>query len=125
MLVEVKTDHNIPGTEDWIRDVRAEVAGRLARFEARITRVDVFLSDLNAAKAGIDKRCVIEAHVAGLQPLAANEEAALLADAIAGAAHKLERMIAKHIEKRGDHKGATSFSGDREADGTPGSGNRG
>jgi ribosome-associated translation inhibitor RaiA len=112
MLVEVKADHNVRGGEDWIREVQAEVADRLARFEARITRVDVFLSDVNGAKAGIDKRCVIEAHVAGLQRLAVNEEAAQLDDAISGAALKLERMIAKHVDKRGDRKGAPSFSGD-------------
>jgi len=112
MLVQVKTDNNISGSENLISEVQSEVAGVLDHYVERITRVDVFLSDMNAKKSGIDKRCVMEAHVAGLQRLAAEHQASTLMEAVSGAVERLERIIGKTIERRGDHKGSVSMSGD-------------
>jgi hypothetical protein len=60
----------------------------------RLTRVEVHLSDVNAAKHGVDdKRCLLEARLAGLQPLAVSHEAESLRSAITGATRKLVRSL--------------------------------
>jgi ribosome-associated translation inhibitor RaiA len=74
--------------------VQGVIEGRLERFEGSITRVEVHLFDLNSGKFGErDKRCTMEAQLAGMGPIAAIHEASTLAEAIHAAADKLERAV--------------------------------
>ncbi|MDX9740055.1 MAG: HPF/RaiA family ribosome-associated protein [Gammaproteobacteria bacterium] len=104
MHVQVNTDGNVQGREDVTERVRATVSDGLARFADRLTRVEVHLSDENSAKAGADdKRCLIEARVAGMDPVVASHNAAALPVAIDGALDKLRRALDSAIgrlEKR-------------------------
>ncbi len=94
MQVLVNSDHHIHGGEDLSERVEGVVRGTLERFADRITRVEVHLNDLNSHKTGDrDKRCLMEARVAGLKPIAASHEAPTMAEAIHGAADKLERAL--------------------------------
>lgn len=67
----------------------------MKRFGDQITRVEVHLSDENSDKKSgkKDKRCLIEARLAGLQPLAVSHEAATMEHAVDGAVDKLMRSI--------------------------------
>ncbi|RYF28314.1 MAG: HPF/RaiA family ribosome-associated protein [Comamonadaceae bacterium] len=94
MQVQVNTDDHIQGGESLNQWVQDETASRLARFREHVTRVDVFLSDVDAGKSGAgDKRCVIETRAAGRQPLAVNAEADKIADAFTAAVDKLARAL--------------------------------
>lgn len=98
MQVQVHTDGNIQGREDVTDRVRTTVADALARYADRITRVEVHLSDENSAKAGADdKRCLLEARVAGMQPIVASHNASALPIAIDGALDKLRRALSSAI----------------------------
>ena len=100
MQVLVNSDHHIVGGEDLTERVRGVVEGRLDRFEGRITRVEVHLSDLNGSKLGErDKRCLMEARIGGMKPIAVSHEAPTLTEAIHAAADKLERAIAHTLGK--------------------------
>ena len=91
MHVEVNTDNHIDGTDELSRLVEAEVEGTLGRFGDQIIRVIVQLNDTNSHKSGDrDKRCLMEARIAGHQPVAVSHEAATLEDAIGATAEKLE-----------------------------------
>ena len=80
MQIQVHTNDNIQGGESLIRWAQDEAAAKLARFREHVTRVELFLSDVDAGKSGVDdKRCVIEARPAGRQPVAATAEAAKVA----------------------------------------------
>ena len=71
MQIQVNTDNNITGREDVVRLVHSSVEGTVGRFSDRITRVEAHLSDTNSHKSkGDDKRCLLEARLAGLQPIA-------------------------------------------------------
>lgn len=95
MQVLVNSDHHIVGGEDLTGRVQGVVEGRLDRFEGRITRVEVHLNDLNGSKFGErDKRCVMEARIGGMKPIAVSHEAPTVTEAIHAAADKLERAIA-------------------------------
>jgi len=94
MKIQVNTDHNIHGGEDVVRLVNASVEGAVGRYGDRLTRVEAHLSDENSLKSGSDdKRCMLEARLAGLQPIAVSHQAATLELAVSEAADKLQRLI--------------------------------
>lgn len=95
MIIQVQTDNHIEGGSDLLRRIETEVGISLDRFAGRITRVQVHLSDDNGTKKGgaDDKRCVLEARLAGLQPLAVSHQAATVAQAVDGAVDKLTRSL--------------------------------
>ncbi|MEO6444074.1 MAG: HPF/RaiA family ribosome-associated protein [Gemmatimonadaceae bacterium] len=114
MQVQVNTDKNIDGKEELIRGVEAEVVGTLGRFADQITRVEVHLSDVNAAKGGgDDMRCLMEARLAGRQPVAVSHEAATLEEAVNGAADKMKRSLDSTLGRLGEQKGLSSYGGDQ------------
>ncbi len=114
MQVQVHTDNHIKGSEELVSKVEGEVRGVIDRFHDQITRVEVHLHDLNGAKKGDHHmRCLMEARVAGYQPLAVSCEAATLDEAVTGAAVKLEHSLEHTIGKLSQHKGRTSFGGEQ------------
>ena len=106
MQVLVNSNHTIDGGEDLTERVQGVVEGRLDRFEGRITRVEVHLNDLNGSKLGErDKRCMMEARIGGMKPIAVSHEAPTLTEAIHAAADKLERAIEHALGKLEDTAG--------------------
>lgn len=115
MQIQVHTDNHIHGSEGLTRHVEATVEGALDRFAERITRVEVHFKDENSSvKSGDnDKRCVMEARLAGLQPISVSHDGATLEQALDGAADKLEKILDRTLGRLEDSKGRTSFSGDQ------------
>jgi ribosome-associated translation inhibitor RaiA len=114
MLVQVITDNHIQGSDDLSRSIEDGLQQELAHFAERITHVEVHLYDLNGPKAGEDKRCMMEARLAGLTSVTASHEADNLDEAIDGASEKLHRVIEHRLGRLNNPKGrATSFGGDQ------------
>src|SRR5437763_5841760 len=114
MYVEVKTDNHIDGSDALSDRVTAEVEAALDRFGDQVIRVIVQLNDTNSHKSGDrDKRCLMEARIAGHQPVAVSHEAPSLEAAIAAAAEKLERSLDHILGKLGQKKGRISHGGDQ------------
>jgi ribosomal subunit interface protein len=94
MHIEISTDNHIEGHEKLAAHVKEVVEHSLGRFNDRITRVEVHLSDENSDKSGQDdKRCVMEARLKGLHPTAVSCQAASLGQAVDGAVDKLKRSL--------------------------------
>jgi ribosome-associated translation inhibitor RaiA len=94
MQILVNSDNHIKGGESAADRVQTIVQGAVERFQSRITRIEVHLSDTNGPKHGDrEKRTVIEARVAGLRPIAVAHEAPTLLEAIEGASDKLTRAL--------------------------------
>lgn len=94
MQIQVNTDNNVDGHDGLTLHVRTVVEGALHRFAHQITRVEVHLGDENGDKSGgDDKRCMMEARLAGRQPTAVTHHAPSVHQAIDGAAEKLERAL--------------------------------
>ncbi|MGN6133306.1 MAG: HPF/RaiA family ribosome-associated protein [Aureliella sp.] len=115
MQVRVHTDNHIDGSQRLAEHVESVLEDSLSRFGERVISVEVHLTDENSsAKSGdADKRCAIEARLAGLQPIAVSHQAGLIDQAINGAAEKLERALDHKLDRLSDHKGRTSYSGDQ------------
>lgn len=110
MQIHVNTDSHIDGREALVRHVEAEIATALERFSDQITRVEVHLSDQNGSNSGdADKRCLIEARLAGHPSVVVTHDGATGEEALDGAAKKLHRSLASILERAHDHKGAASI----------------
>jgi len=94
-------------SEAIVTKATAEIESAMSLFADQVTRVEVHLHDDNGPKAGVDKRCVLEIRLAGLQPLAVEHTAADLYEAITGATGKAERAVRhkleRHDAKRSSH----------------------
>ena len=106
MLIQVNTDKNIVGNEELRRRVNDSVQGALGRYNDRITRVEVHLSDQNSGErgGGNDKRCTIEVRLEGRQPTAVSHEAPSVDQAIDGAVDKASRSIESTLERLTDER---------------------
>ena len=106
MQVQVHTNDHIQGGESLALWIQEEAAARLARFREHITRVEVFLTDVDAGKSGVnDKRCRLEARVTGRQPVAVTDEADKMANAFIGAVDKLARALDADLGRAKDRHG--------------------
>ncbi len=103
MQIQINTDRNIEGGSDLRQQVEGNLNSRLERFSEQVTRLEVHLSDQNSdQKSGEnDKRCLLEARVAGLQPITVNESASTVKQAVDGAVVKLVRSLDSMLGKLG------------------------
>lgn len=102
MQIQVDTDRHIEGSAKLRQEVESVVQHALGRFSDRITRVAVFLSDENSSqKSGdIDKRCVIEARLGGVQPITVSHRGSSLDQTLQGAAGKLEKTLKRTLGRK-------------------------
>jgi ribosome-associated translation inhibitor RaiA len=111
MQIQINTDHNIEGREKLADYLKGVIEDALSRFSDRITRIEVHISDQNGDKRGqTDKRCMLEARLAGRQPTSVTHQAATVEQAVDGAADKLARLIEGTLERLHDrdrHRTAT------------------
>ena len=106
MQVQVHTDNKIQGGESLAHWIQEEASTRLGRVREFITRVEVFLSDVDGGKSGAnDKRCRLEARPAGRQPVTVTADADKVADAFTGAAEKLVRALDNDLGRVKDRSG--------------------
>ncbi|MEO8181866.1 MAG: HPF/RaiA family ribosome-associated protein [Deltaproteobacteria bacterium] len=105
MQIQVNTDSSIESSEKLIAHVQSVVEATLDRFNQRVTRVEVHLSDENKAKGGHDdQRCLLEARLAGRLPTAVTHRAETLHEAVAGAAEKLKRSLESTLGRVDAHR---------------------
>ena len=114
MQILLHTDNHIQGSTELTSFVEGIVEGTLGRFSDRMTRVEVHLTDESSStkSSDDDKRCVIEARLAGLQPIAVRHHGATLEQALEGAAEKMEKTLERKLGRLDDPKGRTSFAGE-------------
>jgi ribosome-associated translation inhibitor RaiA len=114
MLVEVNTDNHIKSSAEFTDKVEGIVGSSLERFGSRLTRAVVHFSDENSkAKSGDDdKRCAVEARLAGLQPVTVTATAPSLEQVLDSALDKLEKALDRTLGRRDDPKGRLSMAGD-------------
>jgi len=94
MMILVNSDKNVVVDAALTSFVETEVNKVLGRFESQLTRVEVYLSDLNGNKPGLlDKRCQLEARPSGDGPVSVSDEADTIELAIRGAVNKMKRLL--------------------------------
>jgi ribosome-associated translation inhibitor RaiA len=118
MQIQLNTDANIQGPDSLAAWVEGELKAKFAHVQDYVTRIEVHLSDASPARAGAqDKRCTLEARLAGRQPVAVKHDAAKVADAVHGAADKLQRRLDTELGRiRGAHGRDSIRSGPPDSD---------
>jgi hypothetical protein len=112
MQIQLNTGTSVQGSEAMIAWAQRELGERLARHRDTITRVEVHLSDVNGERGGeADKRCLLEARLAGRQPVAVSHVAPKVADAVFGASDKLLRALDTALGRTRDARGRESIRG--------------
>ncbi len=103
MQIQINTDSNIEGDAELVQQIKAVVSNSLDRFSEQVTRVEVHLSDQNSDKkfGNEDIRCLLEARLAGLQPISVSDSAATLEQAVDGAVEKLTRFLDSTLGRMG------------------------
>ncbi|HLL59709.1 MAG TPA: GPW/gp25 family protein [Allosphingosinicella sp.] len=106
MFIQINTDNQIPSDAGRDAQIEEQVRQRLARFEERITDVEIHVSDVNGPRGGAaDLRCTLEARVNGVPPVAVSDNGATVDRAILGAAKKAARALDHQLGKLSDRKG--------------------
>jgi ribosome-associated translation inhibitor RaiA len=94
MTIQFNTDNKVTVSEELRTPLISLISKGLSRFSHQITRVEVHLSDENGDKEGLnDKRCMIEARLAGMKPIAVTNHANTHEQAIEGAIDKLKTSL--------------------------------
>ena len=122
MQIQVNTGSGIDNSDSLQRWASEHLTTVLDRFQQDITRIEVQLTDENSGKTGnADKRCMMEARLAGLQPIAVNHHGDTQDEAFRGAARKLLHALEHSMGKlRDHHRDRDSIRKDETAGAVPG-----
>jgi hypothetical protein len=115
MQVQVNTSNGIENKESLERWASDFLNDSLDRFGQDITRIEVQLRDTNSGRKGADdKRCTLEARIAGRDPVAVTHHAPSQDEAIRGAATKLIHALEHTLGKldRHQHRGRDTIRRD-------------
>ena len=105
MNIQISTGHNTQGNEVLITKFSRTIKSALIRMSDQITIVEVHLKDKDGDKKGKnDKRCMIEAHIEGRQPIVVTERADNLNQALDGAIDKLISMMESILGRQHDQR---------------------
>lgn len=100
MQIQINTDKNVEGSERLSNYYTVELEKELARFEDKITRIEVHFGDENSAKFGLnDKRCMIEVRLEKKQPIAVTDYADTMEKSFLNALEKTKKVLITTFEK--------------------------
>lgn len=104
MQIQFNTDSTIEGHQRMQIHFTEELEKSLARFDEKITRVEVHIGDENGEKFSVDdKRCLIEVRLAGMNPIAVTHNADTIEKAFSGATDKIKKVLHTTFEKLRSH----------------------
>ena len=102
MQFQLNTDANIEGDDRLAEVTEHTVASALGHLTDRLSRIEVHLADVNAAKGGtVDIRCTIEARPEGMQPQTVTHHDATVEAALRGGARKIRSLLDSEFGKLG------------------------
>ena len=116
MLIVCGPYNHTAGGEGLTAKVEASVEGALARFGGRITRVLVHLTDVsNSTRThDFDKRCTMEARIAGHQPVSVSHQGGDLLPVVDAASHKLAKALDAVLGRLDHSRGRPQGGGGQE-----------
>jgi ribosomal subunit interface protein len=104
MNIQINTDHNIEGNERLGHYLQTKITEDLNRFEQHLTRIEVHLADENGEKKGKnEKRCLLEARLEGMDPVAVSALGDTVEDAVNHAIQKMKAKLTTITEKIKSH----------------------
>jgi predicted component of type VI protein secretion system len=106
LFIQIHADNQVESDAERDDRLAEQIRQRLARFEGRITDVEIHVSDVNGPRGGAsDMRATLEARINGVPPVAVSDEGSTVDRAILGAAKKVVRALDHQLGKLSDAKG--------------------
>lgn len=99
MEIEINHAEGVDRSPALEEHVRKRLERLERRYGDRLTRVRVFLKDVNASKGGVDKVCTMEARPAGHDPIAVEAQQDDLYAAVREAENKLEKALGHRLAR--------------------------
>ena len=99
MHVQINPAEGLKVTPALKEHLHASLSRVERRFGDRITRVEAHFKDVNGPKGGVNKECMLEARVRGLDPLVAKAVHEGAYDAVKETAGKLEKVLEHRLGK--------------------------
>ncbi|MBU2018737.1 MAG: HPF/RaiA family ribosome-associated protein [Bacteroidetes bacterium] len=94
MKIQYNTDKTVNGEKRNETHFTSLINDGLKRFESLITRIEVYLSDENGKKEGLnDMKCTLEARIEGRQPVVVSCQADKPELAVYGAIDKMKNSL--------------------------------
>ena len=107
MFIQIHADNQIESDAERNARLEEQIRQRMARFEDRITDIEVHVSDVNGSKGSHgDLRCTLEARVNGIPPVAVADEGTSVDRAVIGAAKKAVRALDHQLGRLSDRRGS-------------------
>jgi ribosome-associated translation inhibitor RaiA len=104
MRTRIKT-HAVWVDDNFKDSFIKRVENALEKYGEQIRNAEIHLEDENSHKGGkLDKRCMIEVHAAGLEPVVVKDYAPTIQEAAAGAIEKLQSALESRIGKMKEHR---------------------
>ncbi|MBS1729291.1 MAG: HPF/RaiA family ribosome-associated protein [Bacteroidetes bacterium] len=104
MKIQINTDNNVRVSEAFSDKLDKVISNKLDRFSEHITRLEIYLSDINGHKPGVmDKKCIIEARPQGKPPVAVSATGNNYELAVKGATEKLNIKLSTLLSKMKTH----------------------
>jgi ribosome-associated translation inhibitor RaiA len=103
MQIQVNAGNGVRVQQDVAARIQGDVEAALSQFADDIGRIEIHLSDENRGKGGSDdKRCLMEARIEGVGPVAVTHFADQLPLAIDGATTKLQKAVRHELSRLRD-----------------------
>ena len=104
MQIQFNTDSFISGNDELTERLSEILRNSLSKYEGKITRLEVHLSDEDGNKRGQkDKRCMLEARLENIKPIAVTSYDNSIDQAVSGAIPKLMSAIDSTLGKMGKY----------------------
>jgi len=104
MKIQINTDRHISGNQEMIETFSDIVSSSLKRFSERITRIELHFSDENSKKKGLnDIKCVLEARLKGMEPVAVTDHSDSVEASLNGALNKMTSVLDSILGKLKNH----------------------
>jgi ribosome-associated translation inhibitor RaiA len=104
MEIQINSDNNTRISEEYNLQLKELLSTKLRRYDKYLTRIELYLSDVNGSKSGIDdKKCLIEARIKGKDPIAATTIEENYDKAIALSLEKLKSSLNSTLGKLKAH----------------------
>ena len=104
MKILINTDKTIQGDEKHLAYFNTQIAEALTKYSSHINKIDVYISDQNGIKEGVnDIKCLLEVQVTGQQSITVSNRANLVKQAVSGAIEKLKASLETVIGRLHNH----------------------
>lgn len=104
MTIQINSDNNLTVHKEFRAQLQTQISEELSRYSDTITRLEIHLSDENGHKDALnDKRCLVEARVEGMKPIAVTNIANNHEQAVEGAIDKLKATLETKFGRLNKH----------------------